>query len=154
MNANLTRSSILSLLSIFAISGCGAMQEGVDIGFKIGQGKGLTKMKKFAEADQDFDEALAKIDKDEADKSLPTSVAHSFRAHAFTAKAILYTKQDKKEDARKYFEKAKQLFESQSKLTISAKSNFKECLQAYADFLRSDDKKEDATKLDEQAAKI
>jgi tetratricopeptide (TPR) repeat protein len=154
MNATFTRSTVLSLLTIFVLTGCGAMNDGVDIGFKIGQGKGLMKMKKFAEADKDFDLALAKIDKDEEDKSLPTIVATSFRAHVFAAKAVLYTKQDRKEDAIKYFEKSKQLFESEPKLTHTAKEHFKECLLAYADLLRSEDKKEEAAKLDEQRTKL
>ncbi len=154
MSANSTRCLILSLLSMLAISGCSAFQEGADIGFKIGQGRGLMRTKKYAEADKDFDEALAKIDNDEADKSLPSDLANSFRAHVFTSKAMLYARQDKKEDATKNFEKAKTLFELQSRLTVMGKKNFKECLHAYADLLRSDDKKEDAARLEEQATKL
>jgi tetratricopeptide (TPR) repeat protein len=130
------------------------MQKGLEIGSKTGQANALLKKGEYSEAECTFKEALTLIERDLADKSLDEDTAAVLKAEVLTKLGVLYTNEKDYVQAQAKFKDGLMLFEKTPDLPITPLKHMKDCLRAYAELLRVENKPDEASKLEERAAKI
>jgi hypothetical protein len=132
----------------------GGGKEVSQIGKTAGEGNALLGKGKYDDAEAKYKEALALIPQHIAQNELSDKAAAILQAHILTKMGILYTKKKDYSAADSQFEEATKLFDANAVDSPVARKHHAECLRAYAELLRAENRSDKAKEMDARADKI
>jgi hypothetical protein len=132
----------------------GGGKEESQIGKTAGEGNALLAKGKYPDAEAKYKEALALIPQHVAQNDLSDKAAAILQAHILTKMGILYTKNKDYSAADSQFEKATKLFDANPVDSPVARKHHAECLRAYAELLRAENRPDKAKEMDARADKV